>query len=109
MHRSLDGKNLKKLGFTAAKVQSDVDLPDALFFHQLIFSMCDTSKSGVEDDGKLSFYDDMQMFSALYQISNKIRAAYGHKLPLPTVDGFVNVDGVVARGSIYGRSEGAIY
>ena len=49
------------------------------------------------------------MFSALYQIINKIGAAYGQELPLPTVDDFVNFDGVVVRDGIHGRGEGTIY
>ena len=57
----------------------------------------------------MNFYDDVQMFSALYQISNKIGAAYGHELPLPSVDELVKFDGVVIRDAIHGRGKGAIY
>ena len=64
--------------------------------------MYDTQKSGVENDNRHNFYDDVTMFSSLYQISNKIGAAYGHKLPLPTVDEFVKFDGVVVRDGIHG-------
>ena len=108
-HISLDGEHLTKLGLTAVKVKYAVGLPDAIFFHQLLLHICDTSRSGGKSDGRMNYYDDVQMFSALYQISNKIGPAYGHKLPLPTVEEFVKFDGVVVRDAVYGRGEGAIY
>ena len=97
------------MGLTADKVKNTVGLPDSLFFHQLLLPICDTNKSGVEDDGRINFYDDVQTFSALYQISNKIGAAYGNELPLPSVDEFVKFDGVIIRDAIHGRGEGATY
>ena len=108
-HGSLDGDHLQALGLTSNRMKNVLGLPDALFFHQLLLPMCDTQKSGVEHDNRLNFYDDVTMFSSLYQISNKIGAAYGHELPLPTVDEFVKFDGVVVRDGIHGRGEGAIY
>lgn len=77
--------------------------------HQLLLYICDTSKSGVEDGGRMNYHDDVQIFSILYQISNKIGVAYGHELPLLIVDEFVKFDGVIMRHTIHGRGEGAIY
>ena len=94
---------------TADKVKNAVGLPDAPFFHQLLLPMYGTKKSGVEDDGRINFYDDVQIISALCQISNKIGAAYGHGLPLLSVDELVEFDGVIIRYAIHGRGEGAIY
>ena len=108
-HGSLDGDKLKKMGITADKVKSTVGLPDALFFRQLLSSMCDTNKSGVEEDERINFYDDVQIFFALYQISIKICAEYGHELPLLSVDEFVKFDGLVIRDTMHGRGEGTIY
>lgn len=66
-----------------------------LSFSIILLHICDASKSGVDNDGRFNFYNDVHMLSALYQISNKIRATYGHKLPLPTVENFVKFDGVI--------------
>ena len=84
-------------------------LSDALFFHQLILPMCDTQKSEVENNNQHNFYDDVTMFSTLYQKSNKIGVAYGHALPLQTVDAFVKLEGTIVRDRIHRQGEGAIY
>ena len=106
---SLDGENLQKLVLTAIKVRNAVGFPDAIFFRQIILPICDTSKPGVENDGRFNYYDDVQMLSVLYQISNKLGETYGHRLPLPIVDEFVKFDGVVIRDAIHGQGEGTIY
>lgn len=49
------------------------------------------------------------MFSALYQISNKIGTVHINELPLPTVDEFVKFYGGVVRDAIHRRSKGTIY
>ena len=108
-HGILDAEHLKAQGLTSHRIKNALGLPDALFFHQLLLPMCDTKKSGIENDNRHNYYDDVIMFSSLYQISNKIGAAYGHELPLPTVDEFVKFDGVVVRDGVHGRGEGAIY
>ena len=73
-----------------------------LYFFISIYCLCVTQKSGVGNDNRDNFYSNVNMFSPLYQISNKIRAEYGHKLPYPSVDELLKFDGVVGRDGIHG-------
>lgn len=65
--------------------------------------------SGVEDDGRLKYYDDVQIFSASYQVSNNIWTEYGQEVPPPTVDDCMKLDEGVVRILTHGRGKGAIY
>ena len=56
---SLDGDLLVKMGLTKERV---LDC-DALFFHQLLLPMCRPSKSGIEQDPRKGFYDDVEGFT----------------------------------------------
>ena len=72
-------------------------------------TLYDTQKAGVDNDTRLMYYNKVNMFPSSYQLSNKMGARYGHKLPLPTVNEFVKFDGVVVREIIHRRDERAAY
>ena len=60
----LDVDMLRKLGMSA-KV---MDTNDFLFFYQLILPICDTNKSGIDDDPRLPYYSAVEKWSNGYAV-----------------------------------------
>ena len=102
----LDVELLKKLGLTKERV---VDC-DALFFHQLLLPMCRPSKSGVENDPRKGFYDNVEGYSNAYALSElKMGSTYGHNFRAISIPELIHFDGVVVRDGVKGGTSGAIY
>ena len=49
-HGHLDADLLEKMGMSAEKMTNADGLPDALFFRQLLYPMCNPSRSGILGD-----------------------------------------------------------
>ena len=99
---NLDVKILKKLGITLERVTNVLGLPNILFFHQFLLPICDRNKVGIKDDGRVKFYDRIQICFILYQIINKIGTGYRHDSSLRLVEIFVKFGDIVVRaGLIY--------
>ena len=70
----LDAEVLKKLGMK----KKVMDNKDCLFFYQLILPLCDTSKSGVENDPRMNYYCEVEWWSNLYALQLGLGGSYGH-------------------------------
>ena len=76
---SLDGDVLLNLGMNAERLKDKQNLPDALFFFQLLLPIGDPSVSEVEDPRK-PFYTEVNHFTNLYRCQQKIGFTYGHNV-----------------------------
>ena len=71
---NLDVRELTKQGLTATRVKDD-----PLFFFQLLFPICDPTKSGIADDGRMPFFTHARMCTNTYAFGEKgWGGAYGH-------------------------------
>ena len=82
---------------------------DALFFHQLLFPMCDPQRSGIRGDPRAPFYSIVEKFCNKYCADLGLGGAYGHSFKQVKLDELVHFDGVVIRDGVRGGSNGAIY
>ena len=107
---SLDSDILLRLGLTKERMIGPDGMPDALFFYQLLFPMCDTTRSGVVDDPRMNFYTEVTKFSNLYKYQQNIGTTYGHHIKEAIMPEYVRFDGCVARDGVLGHKEGgALY
>ena len=83
---------------------------DALFFYQLLLPMCRVQKSGIDNDPRTSYYDEVETFSNLYAFTElNLGNSYGHTFKNISIPELVHFDGVVVRDGVKGGSSGAIY
>lgn len=108
-YERLDVDYLKTPGLTANRSKILWGLLMLYFFNQMLLTLCDTQKAGVDNDTRLMYYNKVNMFPSSYQLSNKMGTGYGHQLYYPTVNEFVKFDGVVVGDIIHGRDERAAY
>ena len=101
----LDIKVLKKLGLNSQVMKTN----DFLFFYQLILPICDTEKSGVKKDGRLSYYSKVEEWSNLYAYQIGLGGSYGHEFKSVSIKEILKHDGCIVRGRVRGGSSGTIY
>ena len=101
----LDVRVLKKMGLTSNIMKTN----DFLFFLQLILPICDTKKSGIANDGRLSYYAKVEEWSNLYAFQIGLGGSYGHEFRNVTLKEIVHHDGCIVRDGVRGGSAGAIY
>ena len=101
----LDYPLLKKLGLTGQRLKDQ----DALFFFQLLFPICDTSKSGIDGDPRMSYYSKVQRWSAKYASEIGLFDDYGHVFHPPKTTELLYFDMALVRDGVVGGSDGAIY
>jgi len=82
---------------------------DALFFLQLILPMCDPAKSGLRNDPRMGYYNQVLNFSNLYKYQSGAGSTYGHKVEELKLHECIRFDGCVVRDGVRGGGEGAIY
>ena len=82
---------------------------DAFFLNQLLLPFCDTSRSGVPDDPRASFYHKVESFSNLYAFTNGLGGLYGYNYKPLKLAEIMRFDGVVVRDGVKGGSNGAIH
>ena len=51
----------------------------ALFFHRLLFNMCDVARSGIRGDTRKAYYCEVEIFSNIYGMQFVIGGEYGLK------------------------------
>lgn len=105
MEGSLDVDILKKLGCNEERVKN----VDALFFYQLLLPLCDTSKSGVEDDPRMNFYTEVTKFTNVYAYLSGTGSDYGHAFKNTSAMELLRFDGVLFHDGSLGGSNGALY
>eukprot|EP00957_Ditylum_brightwellii_P069144 5250724-Ditylum_brightwellii.AAC.1 len=67
----------------------------ALFFYQLLFPLCNTSKSNIDSDPRKSFYTDVAHFSNQYVLDKGLFSGYGHACDIVKVKELVHWDGIL--------------
>ena len=102
---SLDEEVLKKLGMKKKIMEDD----DFLFFYQLLFPMCNTEKSGVCDDPRMSFYSEVKKWTSIYASDIGLSGSYGHAFAEVKIPELVRHDGCLVRDGVRGGSSGAIH
>ena len=106
---SLDKEMLTKLGLTAARMKDDKGKPDALFFYQLLLPICDPKTSGVPNDPRKPFYNEVSRMSNSYAVNDlRLGLTYGHALKLTHNAELLRWDGVLVMDGVRGGSDGAI-
>ena len=60
----LDVDVLRELGMNSKVTETD----NFLFFYQLILPICDTKKSGIDGDPRMSYYSAVESWSNLYAV-----------------------------------------
>ena len=68
---------------------------DALFFYQLLFPMCDTSKSNANGDPRKNFYTDVAHFTNQYALDKGLFSGYGHSCGNVKVKELVHWDDIL--------------
>lgn len=75
---------------------------DYLFFHQLMFPICDPAKSGIDNDPRKSFYHACAQYTNMYALQNDHGGDYGHEYRLVTAAELVRFDGMLLRHGVLG-------
>ena len=96
---------LKKLGLK----KKTIDENDCLFFYQLLFPFCDTRRSGIENDPRMSYYSEVEPWTNGYALQLGLGGSYGHKFDNVLVHELVNFDGILVKDGVKGGSDSAIY
>lgn len=107
----LDGALLTKLGLTKERMANNDRTPNALFFHNLILPVHDTSDGGtVEGDPRKPYYPHVATCTELYAITDlKLRGSgRGHQFKETLLQEPLKWDGVAVMDGVPGRSHGAI-
>ena len=90
----LDRDYLQELGLTKQRMEEC----DALFFYQLLLPIVDSSVSGMKDDARMGFYEEVAKCTNLYAIGIKDRGGTrGHQFRNCTAEEIVVWDGIVCR------------
>ena len=95
---NLDKNVLKKLGLN----KICMDEQDFLFFYQLILPICDTSKPGIEDDPRLSYYSNVEEWSNVYAVKVRLGGTYGHIFKNLTARELMVHDGCIMKDGVRG-------
>ena len=101
----LDVDVLRELGMNAKVMETD----NFLFFYQLILPICDTKKSGIDDDPRMSYYSAVERWSNFYAVHLGLGGTYGHSFRNVTAKELLRHDACVVRDGVRGGSGGAIY
>jgi hypothetical protein len=91
---TLDGRFLKKLGLTKQRMVEC----DALFFYQLLLPIVDPSMSGIKDDTRMGYYEEVARNTNVYAFGKKNRGGtHGHVSRPTTAEELLVWDGIVCR------------
>lgn len=107
---SLDKEILNSLGLTPQRMVADPEgNPDALFFYQLLFPICDTKCSGVFSDPRKRYYPHVSRCTNLYAFGElELGNGYGHNYKSTEPAELLRWDGVTLMDGVRGGSQGAI-
>ena len=96
---------LKSLGLNKKTIEEK----DCLFFYQLLLPFCDTQKSGLHNDPRMSYYSELESWTNGYALQIGLGGSYGHKFKNVLINELVNFDGILVKDGVKGGSDGAIY
>ena len=101
----LDYDLLKKMDLNKTRLVNK----NAFFFWQLLFPVCDPTKSGIDDDPRCPFYSEVEKWSQKYAASQGLFGAYGHNFKPVMCAELLHFDMCVVRDGVLGGMGGAIY
>ena len=102
---SLGWDVLSNMGLTTARMIEG----DALFFYQLLPTICDPKRSGIQGGDQRPFCSEVERFTNLYVYSIGLGRSYGHKFKPVEIHELVRFDGVVVKDGVRGGSGGVVY
>ena len=106
---SLCDDTLQKLGMDAGRMQESDGAPDCLFFEQLLFPICDPSKSGVSQDPRTPYHSTVARCTNSYALNElSLGIGYGHRWQMAETPEIVHWDGTAHLDGALGGSHGAI-
>jgi hypothetical protein len=88
----------------ASKVQNC----DALFFFQLLWPICEPSRSGVEGDTRIPFFTLVEQYTNIYNFMTGQGGTYGHKWNNVVAAELLHFFGILVRDGVLGGSHGAL-
>ena len=91
----LDAELLKKMRLARERMVSK----DALFFIQLLFSLHDPKHSGIEDDPRMDFYEDVAVQTNIYASGKAKHGLRKHAFCNTNAEDHVHWDGIVIRNN----------
>jgi|SaaInl74LU_5_DNA_1037368.scaffolds.fasta_scaffold05988_1 hypothetical protein len=94
----LDVEEMKKLGMTAKRVS------DPLFIYQMLFPLCEPSKSGINDDKRMPYYSQTALYTNTYAALSGGGVGYGHLWKNASAVEMIKWEGIPIRhGSLDGN------
>ena len=92
---------MEKMGLTTARMDNGKGEPDALFFHQLLYPMCDPSRSEIQDDPRKAYYSDVLRFTNVYGYDSLVVGpSFGHTVREVSIPELVCFDGICMRNGV---------
>ena len=112
MEGCLDAGILAKLGLTKTRMGlsggMDAEV-DALFFYQLILPICNPQFSGIQEDPRKSYYQEVERCTNTSKLQSGFGVSYGHHWTLTSAKELVNLDGILVHDGVLGSTQGALY
>ena len=98
----LDANLLKRLGLTKERMLKC----DPFFFYQLLLPVIDPAHSGIEDDPRMGYYEEVATHTNLYAVGKKgMGGTRGHVFRPTNSEELVTWDGIVARNLADNQAE----
>ena len=82
---------------------------DTLFFWQLLFLICDSTQSLIENDRREAFYLLVKEYSNLYVVSIGSMSSYRYYFKSLAINEVVNLDRVIVRDRSIGGRDSDLY
>lgn len=97
------------LGLDKSRMIGEDGKPDALFFYQLLFPICEVGD--IQGDPRKNFYQEVAINSSIYAAKDLRIGVTGHGSTQPLVDAaeFARWDGSLIMDGVKGGSNGAFY
>ena len=90
---TLDVDVLKSLGLKKKTIEEK----DCLFFYQLLLPFCDTRRSGLDNDPRMSYYSEVEAWTNAYALQIGLGGSYGHKFNNVLINELVNLQNIWLR------------
>ena len=106
---SLCPETLTRLGMSKMRMMQKDGAPDALFFHQLILPIHDTTSKTIRNDPRTPFYPSVSKFSNMYAVGElNLGTGYGHSFTPTNPSELLQWDGTIVMDGVRGGSNGAL-
>ena len=80
---------------------------DFLLIYQLLLPICNIDRSGIENDGRLSYYSKLEEWSNIYAYQIELGGINGHEFKNMKVNELIRHNGCTVCNGVRGGSSGA--